>query len=151
MMNRRQLIDCIPGFAIAGTAAFVSGRLSREDAAAARCEADQTRTVTAQDPHPEWLHAFRASKDAYTASLTETYDETPATHAAWDERVRLSRLMVETPATTAAGAAALVAWVLEDSEEDLQECGHIDALHMAMRALGVEPQPIAGRADRSGT
>lgn len=66
--------------------------------------------ATPSDPHVAWLEEWKR----LTALWTATEEGSDADHRIWDERGEIEKLIMTTPATTAAGLAAQVQYALDD-------------------------------------
>lgn len=83
------------------------------------------------DPHPAWLDEWRRTEDAWVAAG----EETPEADAVWARRTKLGELLATTPATSLAGAAAQLSWVMEDAPGQWGYVGHAEAVGSATALL----------------
>jgi hypothetical protein len=72
-----------------------------------------THSISAVDPHPEWLNRWKAALSVWR----QTEEDTPEANAAWAESEQLSVLLCQTPVQTAQGLAAQFEWFKGDLGE----------------------------------
>lgn len=113
VLNRRGLIKSVACLPVAGIAV----------------------TASPVDPHPQWLRDWRKACKDWGRALSPTGDDTPESERIWDRRDRLEDLISQTEAMTAEGAAAQIAWVIENSDGDFAWRGVEEALRSALRTL----------------
>ncbi|WP_290689410.1 MULTISPECIES: hypothetical protein [unclassified Haematobacter] len=83
------------------------------------------------DPHQTWLEEWRATEQAWV----DAGEDTPEADAIWARRSELDALIATTPATSLAGAAAQLSWVMEDAQGQWGYVGHCNAVGSAKALL----------------
>ncbi|WP_290689974.1 MULTISPECIES: hypothetical protein [unclassified Haematobacter] len=83
------------------------------------------------DPHQAWLEEWRTTEEAWA----DAGEDTPEADAVWARRTELGELLATTPATSLAGAAAQLSWVMEDAPGQWGYVGHSEAVGSANALL----------------
>lgn len=92
-------------------------------------------TAQTTDPHPGWLIEWRAAREAWGESLADAGDETEASAAIWEQRMKLERAIYSTSAKTREGLIAQLTYVIEDGDCRFIDEGHGPALMNVLQSL----------------
>ncbi|NDV52155.1 twin-arginine translocation signal domain-containing protein [Salipiger sp. PrR003] len=82
------------------------------------------------DPHADLLVRWRHASKAWRSEFNRADEDTPASEAIWRHRDELRRRVLETRPRTFSGAAALLAFIIEDSDGDYVYQGHEEGLRL---------------------